>query len=72
MSEAKVKDEMSIQHSNKPARILILGSGFAGVEILKRLQRKFRRKNNIDLILVSRDNFLLFTPMHTHTHHLER
>src|ERR671933_1069529 len=63
MSEAKVKDGMPIQDSNKPTRILILGSGFAGVEVLRRLQRKFRKKNNIAITLVSRDNFLLFTPM---------
>src|ERR687888_340379 len=63
MSEANVEDEMSIQYSNKSTRILILGSGFAGIEVLKRLQRKFRKKSNIDITLVSRDNFLLFTPM---------
>src|ERR687887_1729897 len=63
MSEANVKDEKAIQHSNKSTRILILGSGFAGIEVLKRLQRKFRKKSNIDITLVSRDNFLLFTPM---------
>src|ERR671933_1726076 len=63
MSEVKVKDEISIQNSNKPTCILILGSGFAGVEVLRRLQRKFRKKNNIDINLFSRDNFLLFTPM---------
>jgi hypothetical protein len=44
MPEVNMKDEKPFQHSNKPARILILGSGFAGVEILKRLQRKFRKK----------------------------
>ena len=63
MSEAKVKDEIPVHHSNKPIRVLILGSGFAGVEVLRRLQRKFRKKDNIDITLVSRDNFLLFTPM---------
>src|SRR5919202_2745109 len=63
MSEANVKDEKEIQHGNKSTRILILGSGFAGIEVLKRLQRKFRKKSNIDITLVSRDNFLLFTPM---------
>jgi NADH:ubiquinone reductase (H+-translocating) len=63
MPEVNVKDEETLRHSNKPTRILILGSGFAGVEVLKRLQRKFRKKNNIDITLVSRDNFLLFTPM---------
>jgi NADH:ubiquinone reductase (H+-translocating) len=63
MSEAKMKDEMPNQHSNKPTHILILGSGFAGVEVLRRIERKFRKKNNIDITLVSKDNFLLFTPM---------
>ncbi len=47
-------------------RVLILGSGFGGIEILKRLQTEFgNSKNNINIhvTLVSRDNFLLFTPM---------
>ena len=44
--------------------ILILGSGFGGIEVLRRLQMGFRNnKNNVDVSLVSRDNFLLFTPM---------
>jgi NADH:ubiquinone reductase (H+-translocating) len=63
MSKVNIKDERTIQHGNKSTRILILGSGFAGIEVLKRLQRKFRKKSNIDITLVSRDNFLLFTPM---------
>ena len=48
-------------HDNK--KILILGSGFAGIEVLKELQKKFKDNRNIDITLVSRDNFLLFTPM---------
>jgi len=44
-------------------KILILGSGFAGIEVLKRVQKSFRNKRNIDITLVSKDNFLLFTPM---------
>ena len=44
--------------------ILILGSGFGGIEVLKTLQRGLgNNKNDIDVTLVSRDNFLLFTPM---------
>lgn len=43
--------------------IVILGSGFAGIEVVKRLQKKFRNNKEIDITLVSRDNFLLFTPM---------
>ena len=63
MSKVYMKDEKPIQHSKKSIRVLILGSGFAGIEVLKRLQRKFRKKSNTDITLVSRDNFLLFTPM---------
>lgn len=48
---------------NSPKRVVILGSGFAGVEVLKRLQNKFKNNDNIDITIISRDNFLLFTPM---------
>src|SRR5438132_11659409 len=44
-------------------QILILGSGFAGIEVLKRVQKKFKNNKNIEITLVSKDNFLLFTPM---------
>jgi NADH:quinone reductase (non-electrogenic) len=44
-------------------KILILGGGFAGIEVLKRLQKKFKNKEDIEITLVSKDNFLLFTPM---------
>jgi NADH dehydrogenase len=44
-------------------RILILGGGFAGIEILRKLQAAFQDDVEIDITLVSRDNFFLFTPM---------
>jgi NADH dehydrogenase len=53
-------------HGIKPfqlIRILILGGGFAGIEILNRLQREFQDDVRVDITLVSRDNFFLFTPM---------
>jgi NADH dehydrogenase len=43
--------------------IIILGSGFAGVEVLKRLQKKFKNNEDVAITLVSKDNFILFTPM---------
>jgi NADH dehydrogenase FAD-containing subunit len=46
-----------------PTRILILGGGFAGVEVLRRLQDRFQNDVSVDITLVSKDNFLLFTPM---------
>jgi NADH:quinone reductase (non-electrogenic) len=44
-------------------RVLILGGGFGGIEVLKRLQKAFQNGVGVDITLVSRDNFFLFTPM---------
>ena len=44
-------------------RILILGGGFAGIQVLMQLQGAFQNDIGVDLTLVSRDNFFLFTPM---------
>lgn len=46
-----------------PKRILILGGGFAGVEVLRRLQDRFQNVVSVDITMVSKDNFFLFTPM---------
>jgi len=44
-------------------RILILGTGFAGIECAQRLESYFIHDINIEITLVSEDNFFLFTPM---------
>ena len=44
-------------------RILILGGGFAGVEAARYLDRTAAKRANVEVTLVSRDNFSLFTPM---------
>ena len=44
-------------------RILILGSGFAGVEAARYLDRTAAKRADVEVTLVSRDNFSLFTPM---------
>jgi NADH:quinone reductase (non-electrogenic) len=57
---------LELVHGTKtihPTRILILGGGFAGVEVLRRLQDRFQNDVSVDITLVSKDNFLLFTPM---------
>ena len=43
-------------------KILILGGGFAGVEVARQLE-KILSPDEATLQLVSRDNFVLFTPM---------
>jgi NADH dehydrogenase FAD-containing subunit len=44
-------------------KIVILGGGFGGVSVLKRLQNHFQTNVTIDITMVSKDNYLLFTPM---------
>jgi len=44
-------------------RILVLGGGFAGVDCTRKLENYFHSDYNIEITLVSDDNFLLFTPM---------
>ena len=44
-------------------RILVLGGGFAGVDCTRKLEKYFQTRNDIEITLVSDDNFLLFTPM---------
>ncbi len=44
-------------------RILILGGGFGGLHAARHLERLFRHHSTVDISLVSRDNFFLFTPM---------
>jgi NADH dehydrogenase len=44
-------------------RIVVLGGGFAGLECTRRLESYFGKNPDIEIILVSEDNFLLFTPM---------
>lgn len=48
---------------SEPKRILVLGGGFAGVECVRKLESYFPNENDIQISLVSEDNFFLFTPM---------
>jgi NADH:ubiquinone reductase (H+-translocating) len=46
-----------------PHRILILGGGFAGVETARHLESLTRRRDDVEIWLVNRENFTLFTPL---------
>jgi NADH dehydrogenase len=46
-----------------PHRVLVLGGGFAGVETVKALERRLGRRDDVEIWLVNRDNFMLFTPL---------
>jgi NADH dehydrogenase len=44
-------------------RIVILGGGFGGVTTARYLERLCKRRGDVEIVLVSRDNFVLLTPL---------
>ena len=44
-------------------KIVVLGGGYGGVECTRKLEEYFRNDDDIEIVLISEDNFLLFTPM---------
>src|ERR1700686_637608 len=44
-------------------RIVILGGGFGGVYTARLLEKLLKRRPDVEIVLVSRDNFLLMTPL---------
>ncbi|MEK0338125.1 MAG: NAD(P)/FAD-dependent oxidoreductase, partial [Nitrosopumilus sp.] len=44
-------------------KIVILGGGFGGINVLKSIQNKFKNEPNVRISLVSKDNYFLYTPM---------
>lgn len=59
------REKAPASHRDAPpkTRIVILGGGFAGVEAARYLDRTAARRGDVEVTLVSRDNFTLFTPM---------
>ena len=49
--------------SDGKPRVLILGGGFGGMYAALEFERALARRANLDVTLVNRDNFFLFTPM---------
>jgi len=49
--------------AEKKTSVVVLGGGFAGVYAALQLEKKFARESNVEVTLISEDNFMLFTPM---------
>jgi len=49
--------------ANGKPRVLILGGGFGGMYVALEFERALARGADLDVTLVNRDNFFLFTPM---------
>lgn len=47
----------------KTQRILILGGGFGGVYAALHLEKAFAAQDDVEVVLVNQDNYLLFSPM---------
>ena len=47
----------------KNTKIVIAGGGFAGLYAAKYLNKRLARRPDIEVTLISRENFILFTPM---------
>jgi NADH dehydrogenase len=52
-----------VTRRQRQKRIVILGGGFGGVYAAVHLEKLLARDNSVEICLVSRDNFFLFTPM---------
>ena len=48
---------------DKKTSIVILGGGFAGVYAALGLEKRFLRDDDVEITLISDENFMLFTPM---------
>ena len=50
-------------HDPEARRVLILGGGFGGIYAALRLEKLLARHGGLEVTLVTRDNYFLFTPM---------
>jgi NADH dehydrogenase len=49
--------------SGRKQRIIVLGGGFAGIYAMKELDRLLGRAPDVEITLINRENFFVFTPM---------
>jgi NADH:ubiquinone reductase (H+-translocating) len=54
---------IDIDTVNKRKQIIILGGGFGGMYAALHLEKQLARNPDVDILLVNRENFFLFTPM---------
>jgi NADH dehydrogenase len=63
VAASAAKEAHSGSRPGVTTRIVILGGGFGGVYTARGLERLLRRRPDVEIVLVSRDNFLLMTPL---------
>src|SRR6202042_2889060 len=58
-----LRDLGSNATASPKTRIVILGGGFGGVYTARHLEGLCKGRTDVEIVLVSRDNFLLMTPL---------
>ncbi|MEO5815086.1 MAG: NAD(P)/FAD-dependent oxidoreductase [Gemmatimonadaceae bacterium] len=46
-----------------PTRIVVLGAGFGGIQTVRAIEKHCRHETNVEITLVSRENFFVITPL---------
>jgi ribulose 1,5-bisphosphate synthetase/thiazole synthase len=58
-----VKQTQETAKKMKKTKIVIAGGGFAGLTAATYLDKRLARRPDIEVVLICRENFILFTPM---------
>src|SRR5262245_44545148 len=56
---------MRVEHATSGGimRIVVIGGGFGGVTTVRHLERLLRRRDDVEITLMSRENFFVLTPL---------
>ncbi|RKI49400.1 NAD(P)/FAD-dependent oxidoreductase [Corallococcus sp. AB004] len=63
MGADKKSEGLCVDAPPRRKRVLILGGGFGGMYAALHLERQLGKRDDVEVTLVSRDNYFLFTPM---------
>lgn len=63
MTHERITNDNAVQDAPSRRRVLILGGGFGGAYAARRLGQTLGKRQDIEVVLISRENYLLFTPM---------
>jgi NADH dehydrogenase len=53
----------SVAPTTTATRIVVLGAGFGGIQTVRAMERHFRGRANVEITLVSRENYFVITPL---------